>query len=81
VKLELVLLAWSLRKMKRMKEKLGEAPSSKEEDEGEVVQLIGVGLQCPPVMLRRGGGASMVGERRELLHGLFRKRELERVRE
>ena len=29
VKLELVLLAWSLRKMKRMKEKLGEAPKKK----------------------------------------------------
>ena len=39
------------------------------------MQLVGVGLQRPPVMLRRGGGASMVGERRELLHGLFRERE------
>ena len=46
-----------------------------------VVQLVGVVLRRPPVVLRQGGGASMVGERRELLHGLFRKRELERVRE
>jgi len=29
----------------------------------------------PPAKLRRGGGASMVGERRELLHGLVRERE------
>ena len=53
----------------------------KEEEEIGVVQFVGVVLRRPPVVLRRGGGASMVGERRELLHGLFRKRELERVRE
>jgi len=79
VKLELVLLASNLRKMKRMKEKLGEAPKKKMKGGG--VQFVGVGLQHPLAMLRQGGGASMVGERRELLHGLFRKRELERVRE
>ena len=67
MKLELALLAWSLRKME---EELGEAPSSKEEDEAEVEQLAGVDLRHPPAMLRRGGGASMVGERRKLLHGL-----------
>jgi len=36
---------------KRLREKLGEAPSSKEEDDVEVVQLIGVDLRCPPMML------------------------------
>jgi len=40
-----------------MEEELGEAPSSKEEDEAEVEQLTGVDLQRPPVKLRRGGGA------------------------
>ena len=54
VQLELVLLAWNLR---MMEEELGEAPSSKEEDEAEVEQLTGVDLQRPPVKLRRGGGA------------------------
>ena len=54
----------------------GEAPSSKEEDEVEVVQLVGVDLRRPPAMLRRGGEASMVEERVvELLHGLGRERE------
>ena len=42
VQLKLVLLAWGLRKME---EELGEAPSSKEEDEVEVVQLVGVDLR------------------------------------
>ena len=53
-----------------MEEKLGEAPSSKEEDEAEVVQLIGV------VLRRSSGkvGASMVGGLVELLHGLVRDR-------
>ena len=55
--------------MKKMEEKLGEAPSSKEEDEGEVVQLVGVDLRRPPAMLRRRGGCSMVGEMVELPHG------------
>ena len=54
VKLELVLLAWGVRKME---EELGEAPSSKEEDEAEVEQLAGVDLRRPPVKLWRGGGA------------------------
>ena len=49
--------------------------SSKKEDEGEVVQLVGVGLQHPLAMLRRGGGASMMGESVELLHGLGLERE------
>ena len=56
--------------MKKMEEKLGEAPSSKEEDEAEVVQLVDVVLRRSPATLRRGGGASMVEEGRELLHGL-----------
>ena len=46
-----------------MEVKLGEAPSSKEEDEVEAVQLVGVDL-------RRGRGASMVEERVKLLHDL-----------
>ena len=43
-----------------MEVKLGETPSSKEEDEVEAVQLIGVDRRRPPAMLRCGGGASMV---------------------
>ena len=35
----------------------GGAPSSKEEDEVEVVQLVGINLRCPPVKRWRGGGA------------------------
>ena len=35
-----------------MEVKLGEAPSPKEEDEVEVVQLVGVDLRRPPAMLR-----------------------------
>ena len=53
-----------------MEVKLGEAPSSKKEDEVKAVQLVGVDLRRPPAMLRRGGGASMVKERVNLLHGL-----------
>ena len=53
-----------------MEEELGEAPSSKEEDEAEVEQLTGVDLRHPPAMLRQGGGCSMVEEKGELLHGL-----------
>jgi len=50
-----------LRKRKnKMEVTLGEAPSSlpKEEDEVEVVQLVGVVLQCPPArwMGFNGGG-------------------------
>ena len=37
-------------------EDLGETPCSKEEDEVEVVQLVGVDLRRPPTMLRRGEG-------------------------
>ena len=40
-----------------------------------VVQLVGVVLRCPPVVLRRGGGASMVGEMGKLLYGLELERE------
>ena len=40
-----------------------------------VVQLVGVVLRCPPVVLRRGGGASMVGKMGELLHSLEFERE------
>ena len=46
MKLELAPLAWSLRKME---EELGEVPSSKEEDEAGVEQLVGV-------VLRRSSG-------------------------
>ena len=49
VKLELVLLAWGVRKME---EELGEAPSSKEEDEAKVEQLAGVVLRRPTAKLR-----------------------------
>ena len=52
--------------MKKMKEKLGEAPSSKEEDEGEVVQLTGEALARWSF---NGGGEG------ELLPGLVRERE------
>ena len=46
----------------------------KENDEVEVVQLVGVVLRCPPAKLRQGR-ASMVGKERELLHGFGRERE------
>ena len=49
VKLEVVLLSWGLRKVEK---ELGEAPSSKEEDEAEVVQLFGIVLRHSPAMLR-----------------------------
>ena len=49
----------------------------KEEEEIGVVQFIGVVLRRPPVVLRRGGGASMVGKMGELLHGLEFERECE----
>ena len=48
---------------------LGKLLPKKEEEIG-VVQLIGVVLRCPLAKLWRGGGASMVGEVVELLHGL-----------
>ena len=47
----------------------------KEEEEIGVVQFVGVVLRRPPVVLRRGGGASMVGKMGELLHGLELERE------
>jgi hypothetical protein len=47
----------------------------KEEEEIGMVPLAGVVLLRPPAMLRRGGGASMVGESVELLHGLGLERE------
>ena len=53
-----------------MEEKLGEAPSSVEEYEVEVVQHVDVDLRHPLAMLQRRGGASMVGEEGKLLHGL-----------
>ena len=58
MQLELVLLAWCL---KKMEEELGEAPSSKEDDEGKVAQLAGVDLRRPPVKFRRGGGFNCGG--------------------
>jgi len=57
-----------------MEVKLGEAPSPKEEDEVDVVQLVGIDLRRPPAMLRRGEDASMVEEMVEIIHGL-RERE------
>ena len=59
--------------MKWKKNSLGKL-LPKEEDEVGVVELVGVVLRRPQVVLRRGGGASMVGKMGELLHGL----ELER---
>ena len=51
----------------------------KEEDEVDVVQLVvGVNLRRPLAKLRRGGTASMVGEKVELLHGSLGGRERER---
>ena len=47
----------------------------KEEEEIGVVQFVGIVLRRPPVVLRRGGGASMVGKMGELLHGLELERE------
>ena len=60
--------------MKWKKNSLGKL-LPKEEDEGRVVQLVGVFLRRPPVVLRRGGGASMVGKMGELLHSLEFERE------
>ena len=47
----------------------------KEEEEIGVVQFVDIVLRRPPVVLRRGGGASMVGKMGELLHGLELERE------
>ena len=59
--------------MKMRKKLVGEAPPQGRRGD-RAVQLAGVVLRRPPAKLRRGGGASMVGEVVELLHGL----ELER---
>ena len=56
-------------------ELVGESSSPRKKMKIGVVQLVGVVLWCPPVVLRRGGGASMVGEKVELLHGLGLERE------
>ena len=45
-----------------MEVKLGKAPSSKKEEEVEVVQVGGVVLQRPPAKLRRGGCFNGGGE-------------------
>ena len=60
--------------MKWKKNSLGKL-LPKEEDEVGVVEQVGVVLQCPQVVLRRGGGASMVGNMEELLHDLELERE------
>jgi len=54
------------KRRKKMEVKLGEAPSSKEENEVEAVQLVSVDLQRPPARCR----ASMVEDRVKLLQGL-----------
>ena len=57
-------------KLEEEEVKLGETPSSKEEDKVEAVQLVGIDLRRTPAMLRQGGGTSMVVEMMELFHGL-----------
>ena len=56
-------------------ELIGESSSPRKKMKIRVVQLVGVVLRRPPVVLRRGGGASMVGKMGELLHGLELERE------
>ena len=46
----------------------------KEEEEIGVVQLVGVVLRRPPVVLRRGGASMVRVEEGELLHGFARER-------
>ena len=46
----------------------------KEEEEIGVVQLVGVVLRRPPVMLRRGRASMARVEEGELLHGFVRER-------
>ena len=60
--------------MKWKKNSLGKL-LPKEEDEVGVVELVGIVLRRPPVVLRRGGGASKVGKMGEPLHGLELERE------
>jgi hypothetical protein len=64
-----------LRKRKKMEREAWGARSSKEEDDVEGVQLVGVDLRCPPAKLRRGGGLQWWGEKMKLLHGLRLERE------
>ena len=47
----------------------------KEEEEIGVVQFVGVVLRRAPVVLWRGGGASLVGKMGELVHGVELERE------
>ena len=56
-------------------ELVGEAPPPRKKMKIGVVQLVGVVLRRPQVVLRRGEGASMVGKMGELLHGLELERE------
>ena len=60
--------------MKWKKNSLGKL-LPKEEDEVGVVELVGVVLRRPQVVLRRGGRSSIVGKMGELLHGLELERE------
>ena len=68
MKLELTLLAWSLRKMEE-EEELREASSSKEMMKPRWSSSPASYSGDPPAKLRQGRGASMVEERRELSHG------------
>ena len=77
MKLELALLAWSLRKME---EELGEASSSKEVRWGWCSSLTSCSGD-PPARLRRGGGAQWWGRRESSSMAKSRERGLERVRE
>jgi hypothetical protein len=65
-----------LKEWKKMEGEAWGAPSSKEEDDADGVQHVGVKFWHPPVKLRRGGGASMMKrEKMKLLHGLGLERE------
>ena len=59
--------------MKWKKNSLGKLLPKEEDEVG--VELVGVVLRRPQVVLRRGGGASMVGKMGELLHDLELERE------
>ena len=56
-------------------ELVGESSSPRKKMKIGAVQLVGVVLRRPPVVLQRDGWASMVGEMGELLHGLELERE------
>ena len=47
----------------------------KEQEEIGVVQLVGVVIRRPPVVLRRGGASMVKVEEGELIHGFARERE------